>query len=129
VRILLDTHLLLWATVEPERLSSRAQAVISDPGNELLFSAASLWEMAIKQSRGPRHDFEIELRPFRHELLNNGYLELPVTAEHALAVGMLPPLHKDPFDRILVAQSIAEGITLLTSDRIVARYPAPIQRV
>jgi PIN domain nuclease of toxin-antitoxin system len=129
VRLLLDTHLLLWATVEPERLSSRAQAVINDPGNQLLFSAASLWEMAIKQSRGPRHDFEIELRPFRQELLDNGYTELAVTADHALATQMLPPVHKDPFDRILVAQSIAEGITLLTSDRIVARYPGSVQRV
>jgi PIN domain nuclease of toxin-antitoxin system len=129
VRLLLDTHLLLWATVEPERLSSRAQAMIGDPDNELLFSAASLWEMAIKQSRGPRGDFEIELRPFRYELLKNGYIELAVTADHALATEMLPLLHKDPFDRILLAQSIAEGITLLTGDRTVARYPAPVQRV
>lgn len=129
MRLLLDTHLLLWATVEPERLSPRAQAVINDPVNQLLFSAASLWEMAIKQSRGPRHDFEIELRPFRQELLDNGYIELAVTADHALATQMLPPLHKDPFDRILLAQSIAEGITLLTSDRIVARYPGSVQQV
>lgn len=101
---------------------------MGDPDNELLFSAASLWEVAIKRARG-RPDFQADARLLRRNLLNNGYHELPVTGEHAIAVGDLPPLHKDPFDRLLVAQSIVEGITLLTVDPLVAAYPAPIQRV
>ena len=128
MKLLLDTHLLLWATTEPERLSAAAQHLIDDTDNELLFSAVSLWEMAIKQSPN-RRDFEIDVRLFRRGLFDNGYAELAMTSDHAIAVAMLPPLHKDPFDRLLVAQSIVEGITLLTADRIVARYPGPMQRV
>lgn len=128
MRLLLDTHLLLWGAVEPERLSRRALILMGDPDNELLFSAASLWEVAIKRARG-RPDFQADARLLRRNLLNNGYHELPVTGEHAIAVGDLPPLHKDPFDRLLIAQSIVEGITLLTVDPRVAAYPAPIQRV
>jgi PIN domain nuclease of toxin-antitoxin system len=128
VRLLLDTHLLLWGAVEPERLSRRALILMNDPDNELLFSAASLWEVAIKRARG-RPDFQADARLLRRNLLNNGYHELPVTGEHAIAVGDLPPLHKDPFDRLLVAQSVVEGLTLLTVDPLVARYPATVQRV
>jgi PIN domain nuclease of toxin-antitoxin system len=128
MRLLLDTHLLLWSAVEPERLSSKAQIAIGDEDNELLFSPASLWEVAIKQ-RLRRPDFQVDVRLLRRNLLMNGYDELSVTGEHAVAVADLPPIHRDPFDRLLVAQSMVEGITLLTADRTVARYPGPIQRV
>lgn len=128
MKLLLDTHLLLWTAEGSERLSVTASQLIDDRDSELYFSAASLWEVAIKYGRG-RSDFVIDPRLLRHLLLNNGYRELPVTGEHAVAVANLPALHRDPFDRILIAQSLVEGITLLTSDRRVAQYPAPVQRV
>jgi len=102
--------------------------LISDPDNELIFSAASLWEIAIKQGV-EKNDFEVDARVLRRNLLDNGYSELPVTGDHAVAIRSLPPIHKDPFDRILVAQATIEGITLLTADPIVARYPGPIRKV
>jgi len=128
VRLLLDTHLLLWAAGPSPRLSSRARRLIEDPDNELVVSAASLWEIAIKSALR-RPNFRLDARLFRRNLLNNGYDEMAVTGEHAVAVANLPPLHRDPFDRILVAQSIVEGITLLTSDPRVAQYPAPVRKV
>jgi PIN domain nuclease of toxin-antitoxin system len=127
--LLFDTHLLLWLAAEAsERLSAQAIRLVEDPDNDLFFSAASLWEIAIKHGRR-RSDFEVDPRVFRRNLSLNGYAELPVTSEHAVAMADLPPLHKDPFDRILVAQSIVEGLTLVTADPIVAQYPAPIRRV
>lgn len=128
MRLLLDTHLLLWTAAGSERLSQNASRFIDDPDSELFFSAASLWEIAIKLRRG-RDDFQVDPRLLRRLLIDFRYDELPMTAEHTVAVADLPPLHKDPFDRLLIAQSMVEGITLLTSDRIVARYPGPIQRV
>ena len=128
MRFLLDTHLLLWAAGPLARLSSQAQQLIEDPDNELLFSAASLWEVAIKSAL-KRPNFRVDAPLFRRNLLINGYRELAVTGEHAVAVAALPPLHRDPFDRILVAQSVVEGITLLTSDPLVAQYPGPMRRV
>jgi len=128
VRLLLDTHLLLWAAGPSPRLPARARQLIDDPDNELVLSVVSLWETAIKSARG-RDEFQVDARLLRRNLLNNGYEELPVTGEHAVAVVGLPPLHRDPFDRMLVAQAIVEGITLLTSDPRVAQYPAPVQRV
>ncbi|MCL2636135.1 MAG: type II toxin-antitoxin system VapC family toxin [Betaproteobacteria bacterium] len=128
MKLLLDTHLLLWAAGQPERLSATARALLDDPDNELLFSAASLWEITIKQGLG-RADFRVEPRLLRRGLLDNSYLELPVTSEHAVAVGNLPAIHKDPFDRILVAQSLVEGIVLLTADPLVAQYAGPIRKV
>jgi PIN domain nuclease of toxin-antitoxin system len=125
---LLDSHLLLWTAGPDERLSSQARRLVGDPENELLFSVASLWEIAIKASL-KRTDFQVDPRLLRRLLLNNGYAELPVTGEHAVAVAGLPPLHGDPFDRLLVAQSIVEGITLLTTDARVAQYPAPVRKV
>ena len=128
MRLLLDTHLLLWAAGPSPRLPARARQLIDDPDNELVLSVVSLWETAIKSARG-RDEFQVDARLLRRNLLNNGYEELPVTGEHAVAVVGLPPLHRDPFDRMLVAQAIVEGITLLTSDPRVAQYPAPVQRV
>jgi PIN domain nuclease of toxin-antitoxin system len=128
VKLLLDTHLLLWAAGAPRRLSAAARKLINDPSNQLLFSAASLWEIAIKRGLR-RDDFKVDPRLFRRGLLDNGYVELAVTSEHAVAVDSLPALHKDPFDRLLVAQSMVESLTLLTTDRAVAAYPAPVRHV
>jgi PIN domain nuclease of toxin-antitoxin system len=128
VRLLLDTHLLLWASGPSERLPQIVARMLDDPENELIFSVASLWEITIKHRLG-RGDFQVEPRVFRRELLDNGYEELPITSEHALGVGLLPPIHRDPFDRVLIAQAVAEGIILLTSDPVVARYPGPVRAV
>jgi len=128
VKLLLDTHLLLWAAGTPGRLSPEAVALIEDQDNQLIYSAVSLWEIAIKNGLG-RPDFQVDPRLLRRGLLDNGYDELPMTGDHAAAIGNLPSLHADPFDRMLVAQSMVEGILLLTSDSIVARYPGPIKKV
>lgn len=128
MKLLLDTHLLLWAASEPDRLSSSAIALIEAPENELFFSAVSLWEIAIKNGLG-REDFQVDPRLLQRGLLDNGYLELPVRGEHAVMLGQLPTIHKDPFDRILVAQAIIEAVTLLTADPLVAQYSRSIKRV
>jgi len=128
VKLLLDTHLLLWAAGEPDRLPLSAVAEIENASNDLLFSPASLWEVAIKRGLG-RDDFTVDPRLLRRGLLDNGYQELPITSEHAVAIDGLPPIHKDPFDRILVAQAMVEGITLLTVDDVVAHYPGPIRKL
>jgi PIN domain nuclease of toxin-antitoxin system len=128
VRLLPDTHVLLWTIAESRRLSAAARALIGEPDNELTFSSVSLWEVAIKTGRG-RDDFRIDVGSLRRGLFNNGYAELAVTGAHAAALATLPPIHKDPFDRMLVAQAIVEGFTLLTSDPTVAKYPGPIRLV
>jgi PIN domain nuclease of toxin-antitoxin system len=128
MKLLLDTHLLLWAAGEPQRLSKRARTLIGNPENELLFSAASLWEVAIKRGLG-REDFKVDARLLRRGLLDNGYTELPIISDHVVATESLPLIHKDPFDRILVAQATVEGITLLTIDPLVSEYPGPIRTV
>jgi PIN domain nuclease of toxin-antitoxin system len=128
VKLLLDTHLLLWAAGMPDRLSESARELIESPAHELVFSAASLWEVTIKAGLG-RDDFRVDSRLLRRGLLDNGYTELPITSAHAVTVGSLPLLHRDPFDRLLVAQALTEGITLLTADALVAQYPGPVRRV
>src|SRR3981081_2857669 len=128
MKLLLDTHLLLWAVGEPNRLSTKARALVENPDNELLFSAASLWEVAIKSGLG-REDFKVDARLLRRGLLDNGYSELPIGSEHVVAVDNLPPIHKDPFHRVLVAQAQVEDITLLTAEPTVAEYPGPIRLV
>jgi len=128
MKLLLDTHLLLWAATSPERLSAEARALIESPENELFFSAASLWEIAIKRSLG-RADFQVDTRLLRRGLLDNGYSELPIDSMHAVEIESLPAIHKDPFDRMLVAQAIVEGISLITSDNLVAQYSGPIRLV
>lgn len=128
MKLLLDTHLLLWTASDPDRLSKAARKAIQDPDNELMFSAASLWEITIKRSLD-RKDFQVTPRLLRRGLLDNGYQELPVTSEHALATENLPPIHKDPFDRILIAQSVVEGALLLTTDAQVAQYGESIRKV
>lgn len=128
MRLLLDTHLLLWAAGEPDRLSARARTLMEDPGNDLVFSAASLWEITIKTGLG-RADFQVDPHLLRRGLIENSYEELPITSQHALAVGQLPDVHRDPFDRILVAQATVEGVLLLTHDPLVKAYPGPIEAV
>ena len=128
MKLLLDTHLLLWAAGEPERLPKSARTLIENADNELLFSAASLWEVAIKRGLG-REDFKVDARLLRRGLLDNGYGELAIVSDHVVATESLPPLHRDPFDRILVAQATVEGITLLTIDSLVSQYPGPIRAV
>jgi PIN domain nuclease of toxin-antitoxin system len=128
VKLLLDTLLLLWAAGQPERLSAAARALLLDSRNVLLFSAASIWEVAIKQGLG-RADFRVQLRLLRRGLLDNGYVELPVTSQHAVSIDGLPALHKDPFDRLLLAQALTEGVTLLTADEQLAQYPGPVRKV
>jgi PIN domain nuclease of toxin-antitoxin system len=128
MKLLLDTHVLLWAAGEPSQLSAAALTLIEDPGNELIFSAASLWEITIKRGLG-RDDLRVDPRLLRRGLLDNGYSELPVTSEHAVAIDILPAIHKDPFDRILVAQATIEGMALVTADPVVARYPGPVRKV
>ena len=128
MKLLLDTHLLLWAAGEPQRLSKPARRLIDNPDNELLFSAASLWEVAIKRRLG-REDFKVDARLLRRGLLDNGYSDLPIISDHVVATESLPLLHRDPFDRILVAQATVEGVTLLTMDSLVSQYAGPIRTV
>ena len=128
MKLLLDTQVLLWAAGEPKRLSAATRKLLNDPRNELIFSAASLWEIAIKNSLG-RDDFRVEPRLLRRSLLDNGYVELPITSQHAVSIDTLPPLHKDPIDRLLLAQALGEGITLVTGDAQLARYPGPVRKV
>ncbi|MCG5516510.1 MULTISPECIES: type II toxin-antitoxin system VapC family toxin [unclassified Ectothiorhodospira] len=126
--LLLDTHLLLWAAAQPDRLSAAAQEKLMDENNALWFSAASLWEVTIKAGLG-RSDFRMDPHLLKRGLIDNGYTELPITSTHALAVHHLPPIHRDPFDRLLVAQAESEGVLLLTADETVARYPGPVMLV
>jgi PIN domain nuclease of toxin-antitoxin system len=128
VKLLLDTHVLLWAAAQAERLSTEATELIEAPENDLWFSVASLWELVIKRGLG-RKDFRVDPRLLRRGLLENGYSELPIASEHAIAVEALPLIHRDPFDRMLVAQATHEGLTLLTSDRSVAQYPGSVRMV
>ena len=127
MRLLLDTHILLWAA-EDRNLPGAARALIEDQGNDLLFSSASMWEIAIKASLG-RDDFRIDIERLLRALVENGYVELPVAGVHAVQVGRLPAIHKDPFDRMLAAQALVEGLTLITADPVVARYPGAVRLV
>lgn len=128
MKLLVDTQLLLWAAGKPERISAAARRLLNNPRNELLFSAASLWEVAIKCTLG-RDDFRVEPRLLRRGLLDNGYTEVPITSAHAVAIDGLAPLHRDPFDRLLLAQALTEGVTLLTTDAQLARYSGPVRKV
>lgn len=123
--VLLDTHLLLWAASGGEQLPEGVIQRLNDENTQPLFSAASIWEVVIKSGLG-RKDFNVDAAMLRRGLLDNGYQELPITSAHTLAVGRLPDLHRDPFDRILAAQANEEGIELLTADKTLASYPGPI---
>jgi PIN domain nuclease of toxin-antitoxin system len=128
VNLLLDTHLFLWAASEPKKLSAKARTLLLDPGNQLFFSAASFWEINIKRGL-ERADFNVDARRLWRMLEASGYRELAVTTEHTIALNDLPQLHKDPFDRLLVAQAQVEGWLLLTADKIVAKYGESVRKV
>ena len=128
MNLLLDTHIMLWAAAEPSRLSPQATALIGDKDNRLYFSAASLWEIVLKNGLG-RPDFRVDPHLLRRGLVDNGYSELPITSQHTLALSHLPDIHKDPFDRILVTQAETEGFLLITSDELVAGYQGPVRLV
>ena len=128
MRLLPDTHLLIGVADGAPTLSAAVLALLDDAENDVVFSVASLWEVAIKFALR-RPEFDVDPRVLRRGLLDNGYVELDVTAQHAMATLGLPPIHKDPFDRLLVAQATVEGFTLLTADATILRYPGPIRRV
>ncbi len=128
MRLLVDTHLLLWAVASSDRLSSGARALIEDPANEVYYSAASIWEIAIKSALR-RKDFSVDVPALLAALPKMGFIELPVTGAHAVRVVQLADIHRDPFDRLLVAQSIVEPLTLLTNDALLARYRDSIRVV
>ncbi len=125
MKLLLDTHILLWAAYMPDQLSSKARSMIADPANSLYFSVASLWEVAIKASLG-RDDFQVDVAELRLGLIANDYTELEIESAHVLRVPTLPPIHADPFDRILVAQAMAEGFVLVSNDAKLKVYGGPV---
>ncbi|SBO42694.1 type II toxin-antitoxin system VapC family toxin [Cyanobium sp. NIES-981] len=126
MHLLLDTHLLVWAMGSPQRLPAALAGMLEDPRNTPVFSVASLWELVIKQALG-RPDFTVQPAVLRRALLEGGWQELGIEARHALAVAQLPPLHRDPFDRMLLAQATAEGLLLITADSQLAAYPGPVR--
>jgi len=128
MRLLLDTHVLVWVAEESARLSAEAKALIEDPENTLVFSVVSLWEIAVKRG-GKDASFRTDPHVLRRHLIDHGYEELTITGAHALGVDLLPAIHKDPFDRMLAAQATVEGIPLVTVDRMLARYPCPLRLV
>jgi PIN domain nuclease of toxin-antitoxin system len=132
MRLLLDTRLLLWCSGtypgSTSPMSAAADALIDDTANTLCFSPVSIWEVAIRKAQG-RPDFQADPHLLLRSLLDNAYVELPITSRHAAGVAFLPPIHKDPFDRLLIAQATIEGITLLTADAKVARYDGPLRRI
>lgn len=123
---LLDTHLLIWAAVAPDRLPAEAANIIESLSNDLYFSAASIWEVAIKTGSGA---LQLDPSVLRRALLEADYQELAITGSHTARVITLENHHKDPFDRILIAQAMDEGMELLTHDSTVARYKGPIRFV
>ena len=126
MRLLLDTHLLVWAMGSPQRLPAGLAPMLEEPAHTPVFSVVSLWELVIKQALG-RADFSVQPAVLRRALLDEGWQELPIEAHHALAVAGLPSLHRDPFDRLLLAQASAEGLLLITADQQLAQYPAPVR--
>jgi len=128
LKLLLDTQLLIWAAEDYDLVPTAAQGLMADVENELIFSTVSIWEVAIKRGLG-RKSFRTRPQLLYRGLIDNGYTELAFKSEHAFALESLPPIHKDPFDRALVAQAVAEGITFLTTDRLLGEYPDAVRRV
>jgi PIN domain nuclease of toxin-antitoxin system len=126
--MLVDTHLLLWAVASPRRLPKGARSLLLDAANEVFYSAASIWKVAIKSALR-RRDFEANPTVLVRALAQSGFAKLPVTAAHAARVAGLPAIHRDPFDRLLVAQSLAEPMTLLTNDAVLVGYGPLVQVV
>lgn len=128
MELLADTHVLLWAAAEPERLDERSRDMILSPEAQVWFSAVSIWEVAIKSGLG-RDDFKVSPYILRRALLDHDYRELTVNSTHAAAVSTLPSIHRDPFDRLLLAQAEIEGMLFLTADEQLLEYPGLIHRV
>ena len=126
MKLLLDTQMLIWAAAQPELLPEKARQLIENAENELFFTPASLWEIAIKSGLN-KPNFNLDDRILRRGLLDNGYQELVISSLHTVGVNDLPHIHKDHFDRLLLAQAKAEGILLLTSDITLSDYPAPVE--
>jgi PIN domain nuclease of toxin-antitoxin system len=124
----MDTHLVLWAALAPERLSAAGRRLIESRQEPLTYSIVSLWEVAIKSSLD-KPGFSVDAAALRKGLLAAGFDELVIRAEHVLGVASLPWLHRDPFDRLLIAQAVAEGGTLLTSDVMLKRYGRHVHTV
>lgn len=122
MRLLVDTHCWLWQLLSPVRLNAEAADLLSDPENEVFLSVASMWEIVIKHELGKLALPDPPARYIPERLGSLGYRTLSIEPAHALHVGTLPAHHKDPFDRILVAQAQVEGMTIVTADRIVTRY-------
>jgi PIN domain nuclease of toxin-antitoxin system len=127
-RFLVDTQLLLWSASASRKLPAAVSRLFRDGRHEFYFSAASLWEVAIKAALA-RADFTVDAAELRDVLVSNGFRELSITCGHAVAVSRLPALHADPFDRMLVAQANAEPMVLVTADERLARYPGTIEVV
>ena len=125
MNVLLDTQILIWLLFWPEILPQNAREIIGKEENDLCFSPASLWEVSIKRSQN-KVDFQLNARLMQENLLEKGCLELPITSLHTIIAGELPVLHKDPFDRLLIAQAVVENLFLLTSDKKIAEYPARV---
>lgn len=126
MKLLLDTHVWLWAIHEPERVGPRTLAALESLGSRIYLSAVSSWEIAIKWRLGK---LELSARPeelVKDSLSSNGFLRLDISHEHGWKVGDLPDHHRDPFDRLLIAQTVSEGLTLLTADKVMTLYPCPV---
>ncbi|MCW5548866.1 MAG: type II toxin-antitoxin system VapC family toxin [Opitutaceae bacterium] len=122
MRLLLDSHVVVWWSVFPGRLNAAAREAIRSPDNEVFLSAATVWELGLKITRG-----KLRLPPdYAARLLAHGCEELPVTIAHTTLSVSLPALHGDPFDRLLIAQALADGLMLVTSDREIMRYDVPV---
>lgn len=128
MNLLLDTHLLLWSAAHDNLMSKDADRLVKDAANTLWFSAASIWEVANKRALD-RADFRAEPSVLRAGLLENGYRELAIDGRHCLGLVTVPKHHGDPFDRMLLAQASAEGMTLLTADRRLGAYEGPVRMV
>lgn len=126
MRLLLDTHAFLWWVTDDDRLSERAGELIADGANDVFFSAASAWEIAIKAGLGRIRLYEDAWSLTPQQLERNAFQALPIHVAHAVAVITLPDVHGDPFDRMLVAQALTEGLTIVSADEDLARYPVPV---
>jgi PIN domain nuclease of toxin-antitoxin system len=125
---MLDTHLILWAAFNDPLMPAKAAEIIEDEGHRLAFSSLNIWEVVIKSGLG-RTDFRIDPHALRAKMLKNGFIEIHISSDHVLAVATLPKIHRDPFDRLLIAQASVEGFDLLTADPVVASYPGRIIKV
>ena len=121
MNFLLDTHILIWAAISPHKISSELASLLSGTSNHLYFSSASIWEISIKESLGKK-DFKVSSKKLHGGLTENGYKEIKVSALHAMEVIKLPFIHRDPFDRILVATAIWENMPLLTNNSPLSAY-------